>query len=109
MHLGGGTFQIFCKRLSIDKVQPYTLPSTLHPTLHPTPYPTPYTLHSTLHPTLQLAHDQKTPAGRGACFTLPSREREFFVANLLVRIYCIIEMILVDRPCAMGISIPFSM
>ena len=29
-----------------------------------------------------------------------SREREFFIANLLVRIHLIIEMILVDRPCA---------
>ena len=30
------------------------------------------------------------------------REREFFIDNLLVRIHLIIEMILVDRPCAMG-------
>ena len=30
-------------------------------------------------------------------------EREFFIDNLLVRIHVIIEMILVDRPCAMGI------
>jgi hypothetical protein len=30
-------------------------------------------------------------------------EKEFFVDNLLVRIYFIIEMILVDRPCAMGV------
>ena len=29
-------------------------------------------------------------------------EREFFVVNLLVRIHLIIEMFLVDRPCAMG-------
>ena len=28
-------------------------------------------------------------------------ERELFVDNLLVRIHSIIEMILVDRPCAM--------
>ena len=28
------------------------------------------------------------------------REREFFYDNLLVRIHLIIEMILVDRPCA---------
>jgi len=33
--------------------------------------------------------------------TLP--EREFFIDNLLVRIHLIIEMILVDRPCAMGV------
>ena len=30
-------------------------------------------------------------------------EREFLVDNLLVRIHLIIEMILVDRPCAMGV------
>jgi len=30
-------------------------------------------------------------------------EREFFIDNLLVRIHLIIEMILVDRPCAMGV------
>ena len=28
---------------------------------------------------------------------------EFFIDNLMVRIHIIIEMILVDRPCAMGI------
>ena len=30
-------------------------------------------------------------------------QREFFIDNLLVRIHFIIEMILVDRPCAMGV------
>jgi len=35
-------------------------------------------------------------------------EREFFIDNLLVRIHLITEMILADRPCAMGLSIPFS-
>ena len=30
------------------------------------------------------------------------QEGEFFIDNLLVRIHLIIEMILVDRPCAMG-------
>ena len=30
-------------------------------------------------------------------------EREFVIDNLLVRILLIIEMILVDRPCAMGV------
>ena len=30
------------------------------------------------------------------------REKEFFIKNLLVRIHLIMEMILVDRPCAMG-------
>ena len=33
---------------------------------------------------------------------LPTPEREFFIDSLLVRIHLIIEMILVDRPCAMG-------
>ena len=30
-------------------------------------------------------------------------ERDFFINNLLVRIHLIIEMILVDRPCAMEV------
>ena len=30
-------------------------------------------------------------------------ERHFYSDNLLVRIYLIIEMILVDRPCAMAV------
>ena len=30
-------------------------------------------------------------------------ERQFLVDNLLVRIHLIIVMILVDRPCAMGV------
>jgi len=30
-------------------------------------------------------------------------EREIVIDNLLVRIHLIIEMILVDRPCAMGV------
>ena len=37
----------------------------------------------------------------------PQREEEFFIDNLLVRIHLIIEMILVDRPCAMVVRIPF--
>jgi len=32
-----------------------------------------------------------------------AREREFFIDKLLVRIHLIIEMILVDRPCALGV------
>ena len=31
------------------------------------------------------------------------REWEFFIDNLLVQIHVIIEMILVDWPCAMGV------
>ena len=33
---------------------------------------------------------------------------EFFMENLPVRTHLIIEMILVDRPCAMGVRNPFS-
>ena len=33
-------------------------------------------------------------------------EREFFIDNLMVRIHSIIVMILEDRPCPMGVSIP---
>ena len=33
------------------------------------------------------------------------KEREFFIDNLLVRIHLIIQMSLVDRPCAMGVRI----
>jgi hypothetical protein len=31
------------------------------------------------------------------------RERYFLIVNLLVRIHPITDMILVDRPCAMGV------
>ena len=37
-----------------------------------------------------------------AC-AFPERKREIFIDNLLVRVHLIIEMILVDRPCAMGV------
>ena len=43
----------------------------------------------------------KTPGVRGE--RRRDGEREFFIDNLLVRIHLIIEMILVDRPCAMGV------
>ena len=36
------------------------------------------------------------------------RERDLFVDNLLIRIHLMIEMILVDWLCAMGVWIPFS-
>ena len=36
-------------------------------------------------------------------YVLSSVEREFVIDNLLIRIRSIIEMILVDRPCAMGV------
>ena len=35
-------------------------------------------------------------------------EKDFFIDNLLVQIHLIIEMILVDRPCAMGVWIFFA-
>ena len=35
-------------------------------------------------------------------------EREFVIDNLLVRIHLIIDLVLVDRPCAMKVQIPFS-
>ena len=38
---------------------------------------------------------------------LPPRETEFFIDNLLVQIHLIIEMISVDRPCAMAFEFPF--
>jgi len=50
----------------------------------------------------------KCKAGEGEMFeeeeVAAQSEREFFIDNLLVRIDLIIEMILVDRPCAMGLQ-----
>jgi len=45
------------------------------------------------------------PEGDFAPYSLPegAREREFFIDNLLVRIHFIIEMIIVDWQCAMGV------
>ena len=40
---------------------------------------------------------------RTTCDTVRMREREIFIDNLLVRVHCIIEMIVVERPCAMGV------
>ena len=34
---------------------------------------------------------------------IAGKEREFFIDNLLVQTHLIIEMIIVDRPCAMGV------
>ena len=58
---------------------------------------------------------KKNPTHQGSNVCCPEHEppetggaeREFFIDNLLVRIHLIIEMILVDRPCAMGVLIPF--
>ena len=47
----------------------------------------------------------RVPRGEGLVGRYDARvvvEREFFIDNLLVRIHLTIEMILVDRPCAMG-------
>ena len=48
--------------------------------------------------------EEEEPAAL-ACGHKPSGQtvREFFIDNLLVRIHIIIEMILVDRPRAMGV------
>ena len=40
---------------------------------------------------------------RGSRETGKDGEREFFIDNLMVRIHLIVEMISVDRHCAMGI------
>jgi hypothetical protein len=40
------------------------------------------------------------------CFDQKSREREFCIHNLLVRIHLIIEMISSERPCAMEVKNP---
>ena len=42
----------------------------------------------------------------GSLFSIVSEgaeQREFFIDNLLVQIHLIIEMILVDRPCAIEV------
>ena len=52
-------------------------------------YDSPYPQPSTLSPDSKVAHEL--------------HEREFFIYNLLVRIHLIIQIILVDRPCAMGV------
>ena len=68
-----------------------------------------------------LSYEQGTPVGfrvkhrsindQRSCidYTYPYQERQFFIIdNLLVRIHFDIEMILVDRPRAMGVRIPLS-
>jgi len=46
----------------------------------------------------QIHEDQKCPR-----INAQVEERDFFIVNLLVRIHSIIETIMVDRPCAMGV------
>ena len=41
--------------------------------------------------------------GRRFLFVEVAAEKEIFIDNLLVRDHLIIEMILVDRPCATGV------
>ena len=43
------------------------------------------------------------PRSQGGALPQDSTEREIFIDNLLVRVHLIIEMILVDRPCATGV------
>ena len=66
--------------------------------MSPSPPCTPPPLLST--PGFGGRHLQST-FGRSRAYA--HRDREFFIDNLLVRIHLIIEMILVDRPCAMGV------
>ena len=70
----------------------------LCPCLDPKPY--------TQIPKSEISHHPETLSPRGEGGGLESAEtpkREFLIDNLLVQIYLIIEMTLVDRPCAMGV------
>jgi hypothetical protein len=46
----------------------------------------------------EVSEDVHDSSGSTTC---PNRQREFFHANLLVRIHLIIEIISMDRPCTM--------
>ena len=50
-----------------------------------------------------LAASEVLAQGLAGRDTRPELARDYFIDNLLVRIDLIIEMILVDRPCAMGV------
>ena len=54
---------------------------------------------------MQDARDEVGDVGLGATQHLPACHREggFFSDNLLLQIHLTIEMILVDRPCAMRV------
>ena len=54
---------------------------------------------------VQDARDEVGDVGLGATQHLPAchRERDFFIDNLLLQIHLIIEMIFVDRPCALRV------
>ena len=58
------------------------------------------TLKEAFHWHLRLA---KFVFEKAAALPLYSDTHNFFINNLLVRIQLIIEMLLVDRPCAMGV------
>ena len=51
----------------------------------------------------QLGLGDTSDRGDDANGPSPPREREYFIDNLMVGIHLIIVMILVDRPCAMGV------
>ena len=51
------------------------------------------------------AHAKLVKITPSRCFGMvsPNPKREFFIENLLVRIHLIVEVILVDQPCAIGV------
>ena len=82
-----------------------TLPP-LYPSLHNL-FPIPYTLHhvpDTLVDGWFKVYGTQCRASR----VIPIAKRELFIDNLLVEIHLIIEMLLLDRPHAMGVGIFFS-
>ena len=89
------------RTLQILNPEPWTLnpqPSTLNPqpsTLNPEP--------STLNPQPSTLSPQPSTLNPQPSTLNPNAERELSFDNLLVRIHLNIEMILVDRPCAMGV------
>ena len=62
-------------------------------------------IHLPIYPFIYLSTGVEAAPGLAAAppGDAPARERGFFIDSLLVQIPCIIEMILVDRPCAMGV------
>ena len=49
------------------------------------------------------SNDAQLEAGRRGSNSWPAAEREIFIANLLARVHWIIEMIVEERPFAMGV------
>ena len=60
------------------------------------------------HESSQVSDQEHETRGHESVFFSLPLKREFFVDNLLVQIHLIIEIILVDRPCAMALRIHFS-